>query len=106
MTPYPADFKGGISRIETEEEGLQRKEDNLLAEVELVWASIRDRLAHISRLNNLYATIGVLPNELLVTIFKSGPSDVIEHQQYDKSISLVSRYWLFIGNSIAVELFS
>jgi hypothetical protein len=93
--------------METEEEGLQRKEDNLLAEVELVWASIRDRLAHIStRLNNLYATIGVLPNELLVTIFKSGPSDVIEHQQYVKSISLVSRYWLFIGNSIAVELFS
>jgi len=90
MTP---DFKGDISRIETEVEGLKRKEDKLLAEVELVRASIQDRLAHISRLNNLYATIGVLPAELLVAIFKSGPSGVIEHQRYVKSISLVSRYW-------------
>jgi hypothetical protein len=93
MTPHSADFKGDISRIETEVEGLKRKEDKLLAEVELVRASIQDRLVHISRLNNLYATIGVLPAELLVTIFKSGPSDVIEHQKYVKSISLVSRYW-------------
>jgi F-box-like len=93
MTPHSADFKGDIPRIETEVEGLKRKEDKLLAEVELVRASIQDRLVHISRLNNLYATIGVLPAELLVAIFKSGPSDVIEHQQYIKSISLVSRYW-------------
>ena len=93
MTPYPADFKGDISWIETEVEDLKRKEDNLLAEVELVRASIQDRLAHIARLNDLHATIGVLPNKLLVIIFKSGPSDVIEHQRYVKSISLVSRYW-------------
>ena len=93
MTPHYADFKGDISQIETEVEGLKRKEDKLLAEVEPVRASIQDHLVHISRLNNLYVTIDVLPAELLVTISKSGPSDVIKHQQYVKSISLVSRYW-------------
>ena len=71
------DLKGNISQIEMEVEGLKRKDDNLLAEVELVQVSIQDCLAHIARLNNLHATIGVLLNELLIIIFKSGPSDVI-----------------------------
>ena len=93
MTPYPADFNGDITRLETEVEVLRSKEDNLLAEVKLLRASIQHRLAHIARLNSLYSTIGVLPSELFVTIFNSGPSDAIEHRQYVKLISLVSRYW-------------
>lgn len=92
MIPHPS-IKGEIARLQIEVETMKKKEDDLLAEVQLLRMSIKDRQAHIARLNNLCAPIGVLPPELLAAIFQSGPCDVFDHGTYAISISQVSRHW-------------
>ena len=88
-----AAIKSELATLENKIEAMKSSERSLVTQLDNLRSSLKDHEDRRVPLHNLCVPINSLPNEILLEIFKAGPSTPWNNLDYVMSVSQITRRW-------------
>jgi len=93
MALNKAAIESELAALENKVEAMKRSERSLVTQLDNLRSSLKNHEDRMAQLSNLRMPINSLPNEILLEIFKAGPSTPWNSLDYVMSVSQVIHRW-------------